>query len=237
MRTRHYLIVFIVIISLTSFVISIEKFVTLKDKISYVVENLDKARFNPIRGEEWQHDYGFTNGGVLNKYEYIRSLFSYEDCQSMLDYPIFLSGPHTIHNLNINSKYKFGHYNPKFVSELRINIKDILSNNYFIKYTKPIIEKYDILPLIKSYKNVYDITVSNQEEFQNIKSEYINGLKNQNWPEGGYRNSLPDIISTEPFWNWGETSYHFWIRRDIDNTKEIWIEIINDILKAYDYQE
>jgi hypothetical protein len=211
---------------------------SLKEKFSYVIENLDKATYKPIKDSE----YDFAEGGVLTKYEYIRSLLSYEDLQAMLNYPIFLSGPHTQNNLNLKSEYTFGHYNPKFVSELRFHINEILRNNYFIKYTKPIMEKFNILPLLTGYKTIYEISKSNPTEFEAIKSQYLKGLKDQSWSSqneyvNGYRDILPDEIKTEQYWNWGETSYYFWIRRDIDNTKEIWIGIINDVLNAYDYSQ
>ena len=204
---------------------------SLKEKFSYVIENLDKATYKPIKDNE----YDFAEGGVITKYEYIRSLLSYEDWQAMLDYPIFISGPHTKNNLNLESNFTFGHYNPKFVSELRSHINEILGNDYFIKYTKPIMEKFNILPLLTGYKTVYEISKRNPTEFEAIKSQYLKGIKEESW--NGYHDTLPDLIKTEPYWNWGETSYHFWIRRDIDNTKEIWIGIINDILNAYDYSQ
>ena len=105
-------------------------------------------------------------------------------------------------------------------------------------------EKFNILPLLTGYKTVYEISKNNPTEFEAIKSQYLKGLKDETWPfnsdnisAAGYLLVLPDLIKTEPYWNWGETSYHFWIRRDIDNTKEIWIGIINDILNAYDYSQ
>lgn len=205
-----------------------------KEKLEFVVKNLEKATFQPVR-EGWQHDYGISEGGLLNKYEYIHSLLGYEQLQAILDYPIFLSGPHTKSDLNLNAEYSFGHYNPKFVSELRNDINEIISNKTFVKYTKPIIEKYDIPAFLKKYKTVYDIIKNNVEDFNEIKTKYLNDIENNTWGRNSYRSVLPDIIRTEPYWNWGETSYHFWVRRDIDNTKEIWIGIINDILNAYGY--
>jgi len=233
MRTKSYLIIILFLISLSSFVAIINEYTKIQEKLTFVVENLENATFDPVR-VGWQHDYGLTGGGVLNKYEYVRSLFSYEDFQSMLNYPIYISGPHTKNALNLNSEYTFGHYNPKFVSELRSDINEILINKYFVKFSKPILEKYNFLALLKRYKAVYSITINEPEEFKEIKTQYINGIEQRSWNEGSYRYLLPDTMKTEPYWNWGETSYHFWIRRDIDNTKEIWIGMINDILNAYE---
>jgi hypothetical protein len=46
---------------------------------------------------------------------------------------------------------------------------------------------------------------------------------------------IPEQIYSEYYWNWSETSYHFWVRRDIDKTIDLWIAIISDVLDAYDY--
>ena len=178
MKTKSYLIIILFLISLSSFVAIINEYTKIQEKLTFVVENLENATFDPVR-VGWQYDYGLTSGGVLNKYEYVRSLFSYEDLQSMLDYPIYISGPHTKNALNLNSEYTFGHYNPKFVSELRSDVNEILINKYFIKFTKPILEKYDFLALLKKYKSVYIITINKPEEFKKIKTLYINGIEQQ----------------------------------------------------------
>lgn len=232
MKSSKYIIAPFFFIILLSFGSTKNTDKKIQEKLGYVVENLEKASFKPIR-VGWQHDYGLADGGVLNKFEYIRSLLSYREFQSMLDYPIYLSGPHSDNTLNLRSKFKFGHYNPKFVSDLRDNIKELVNNQYFVKYTKPILEKYDFLDLLERYDLVYNETKNLEVETNKIKKTYLDGLKNQTWEESSYGYVLPEKIKSEPYWNWGETSYHFWIRRDIDGTKEIWSDIINDILNAY----
>ncbi|HHW80087.1 MAG TPA: hypothetical protein GX746_00070, partial [Bacteroidales bacterium] len=60
-------------------------------------------------------------------------------------------------------------------------------------------------------------------------------IKDETWEEGGYREMIPEQIYSEYYWNWSETSYHFWVRRDIDETIDLWTAIISDVLDAYDY--
>ena len=172
-----------------------------QEKLAYVIENLEKATFSPVRAIEWQFDYGFDNGGLLNKFEYVRSLFSFQDFQSMLDYPIFLSGPHSDKSLNLNSKFTFGHYNPKFVSDLRENINEILKNENFVKSTKPILEKYNFLDLLERYEQVYNETNVQENEYKRIKKSYIEGLKNKTWEEYSYSYILPEKFKSETYWN------------------------------------
>jgi tetratricopeptide (TPR) repeat protein len=210
-------------------------FEKLEDVIKYLAENLDNAKFTPIR-KGWQFDYGFRDGWLLNKYEYIRSLLTYKHFQSKLKYPIYLSGPHTQDKLNLNSKYSFGHYNPKFLVMLRKSILQIMSEEDFITITKPLLKKYSILDFLKKNKDIYEITQKYPDEFDRIKLEYIKGMQNKTLSEGAYRDLVPSLLNSEVYWNWSETSYNFWIRRDIDNTKNLWIELINDVLNGYEYE-
>lgn len=206
----------------------------LGSALRYIGENLEIATFSPIR-KEWKYDYGFKDGWLLNKFEYIRSLLTYMDFQAILDYPIYLSGPHTNGELDLNSKYSFGHYNPKFVSELRLNASSLLSNRVFVNSTKHLFEKHGVIEFLIKNKNVYEITQKYPNDFNEIKSQFIWGLENKTWQEDGYRVFLPQVLYTDYYLNWSETSYYFWIRRDIDNTKDIWIGLINDVLNAYGY--
>ena len=206
----------------------------MENGLKYIAENLDDATFSPIeRG--WVFDYGFKDGWLLNKFEYIRSLMTYKEFQEKSGYPIYLSGPHTKDELNLNSDYTFGHYNPKFVKFLHKATLSLTSKKVFINNTKPLLEEYGILDFLYKHKEIYDITQEYPDEYQEIKSDFIKGIKDKTWEEGGYRNMIPEQIRSEYYWNWSETSYHFWVRRDIDNTKDLWIAIISDVLDAYDY--
>ncbi|MDB2607011.1 hypothetical protein N9Y48_04470 [Zobellia sp.] len=205
----------------------------LKDALSYLATNLDAATFLPIR-EGWQFDYGFKEGWILNKYEYIRSLLNYKDLQALVSYPIYVSGPHSKTELDLNSSYSFGHYNPKFVAELHKNALQLMRKKKFIATTKPVLEKYSILDFLQRHKAVYEITQKHPEDFNSIKLNYIKGIKDKTWPESAYRSTVPKMLDDSYYWNWSETSYHFWVRRDIDGTKDIWIGLITDVLDAYD---
>ena len=204
----------------------------IKNTLNYLAENLDQATFSPIR-VGWQFDYGFKDGWLLNKYEYVRSLRTYKEFQAMLDYPIYVSGPHTADELNLNSKYSFGHYNPKFVSQLHKSALFMLSDKEFIANTKPLLETYGILDFLKKHKSMYEITQKYPDEFNTIKLSFVKGIEDETWPEGEYRAMVPPSLDDSYYWNWSETSYHFWVRRDIDKTKDIWIGLITDVLNAY----
>ena len=109
-----------------------------------------------------------------------------------------------------------------------------MSEKDFITFTKPLLEKYNILEFLKKNKDIYEITQKYPDAFDRIKLDYIKKIQNKTLSAGEYRDLRPSMLNSEDYWNWSETSYHFWIRRDIDNTKEIWIGMINDILNAYE---
>lgn len=206
----------------------------IENELMYIAKNLSKATFLPIR-KGWQFDYGFKDGWLLNKFEYIRSLLTYKDFQAMLDYPIYLSGPHTSNELKLNSKYSFGYYNPKFVLILRKSVLSIMGDKEFIKNTKPLLERYGILEFLKKHKDIYEIIQKEPNDFKKIKSDFLEGIRDKTLEDDAYRTRVPSSIDSDYYWNWSETSYYFWVRRDIDNTIEIWISLVNDVLKAYDY--
>ena len=205
----------------------------VENALKYIAENLDDATYSPIEGE-WGFDYGFKEGWLLNKFEYVRSLMTYKEFQALSDYPIYLSGPHTKDELNLNSGYTFGHYNPKFLKVLHKSALSLTSNKAFINNTKPLLERYGILEFLSKHKEIYAFTQEYPEEFDQIKSDYLRDLKNETY-EGNYREMTPEEMYDDYYWNWSETSYHFWVRRDIDKTKDLWLGIISDVLNAYDY--
>jgi hypothetical protein len=211
---------------------SVGKNSKLEPALKYVISNLESARFLPIR-TGWTHDYGFDDGGTLNSFEYIRSLMTYEEFQGKSREKIFLKGPHTSTNLNLKSQSSFGHYNPKFVKQLHANLNRVLSSEAFVYLTRPSVEEFNILRKLRGYIEIYSFIGKNKAEFDQLKSEYIEFLNKNEGPPYDYRQKLPTYLR-ENLYNWSETDYYFWVRRDIDGTKELWNQIIIDFIEAYE---
>ncbi len=204
-----------------------------KQAIKYVFSNLEYAQFKPIR-VDWAHDYGFDDGGTLNSFEYLRSLMPYSQFQKKCPVKIFLKGPHTNTALDLNSQNSFGYYNPEFVNLLHSSINHIIKNREFINSTRSALNKFKILKKLNDYLKIYNLIQENQSEFNKIKSEFVDLIETNKWDSYYYREKLPSILDTEYYWNWSETNYYFWVRRDVDNTKEKWHQIISDVIKAYE---
>lgn len=204
----------------------------LVDEIAYVAQNLDKATFNPVR-EGWQFDYGFKDGGLLNSYEYLRSLSSFATLQRIVPEPVFNSGPHSGSALNLTDNHSFGHYNPYFVSLFHDAVKQLIGDQNFISLTSGAMAQYGLTRKLRNLQEIYRYAEGNPAEFSEYRDQFEQKLEQQNWPKGGYRTFMPDKLNKDYYWNWSETAYYFWIRRDIDGTKSLWIRVIDDLLQAY----
>lgn len=209
----------------------------LQQKVADVINDLDKATFKTVR-TDWNHDYGLLpDTGMLNTYEYLHSLVSFEHLQTSLSVKIYTQGPHSVKNLDLTNNHQFGHYNPEFVLRFHAAIKSVLKDESFIKSTKAAMTTYGLISKLEKLQRIYYYIDENTSEFEGYVDDYKMKLEQKTWPSYGYRNSMPDKLDSDLFWNWSETVYHFWIRREIDGTKELWIEVVNDILRAYDMNE
>ena len=203
------------------------------NEIRSVIVNLDKAKFSTVR-EGWSFDYGFEPlAGMLNTFEYVRSLKNYEAVNKMFSMDIFLSGPHSKSKLNLTDAHSFGHYNPEFVRYFHSVINIILSEEVLISATHEKMKKYGIIHKLQRLQYIYRHINSNKVEFNSYKNKYKKQLANKTWKEGSYTGHMPKTFNQSKYWNWSESVYHFWIRRSIDGTMTLWNNIINDILNAY----
>ena len=200
--------------------------------ISSTLKHLDKAVFTPWR-TGWTHDYGFTpDSGMLNTFEYLRSLVTFERLQEILPMKIFVSGPHTKEALILTDPYTFGHYNPDFVKYFLQGVKTLAQNKSLIQTTKANMTQYGLIEKMKRFYIGYIYIEKNHDEFIQYKTRFEKKLEDQTWEENEYRN-IPKGLLYPNHYNWSESVYYFWVRREIDGTKELWIEVIKKGLVAY----
>lgn len=205
----------------------------LATAVTNVVLRLDQARFQPVR-QGWDFDYGFQEGtGLLNTYEYVRSLCSYEALQSALPMRIFERGPHSKDSLDLTNPYDFGRYNPEFVELFRATAGNLLESEAFIAASRDGMRKHGLLEKLERLREMHGYIEANTEEFDRFKKEFEAAIAGKTWGKDDYRTRLPKALDSEAYWNWSETAYYFWVRREVDGTRGIWIHLINDILRAY----
>ncbi len=215
-----------------------QSFLNFAKNIGDVIKNLNKARFITVR-KGWAHDYGFNKEtGLLNSFEYLRSLMTFGELQKMLPMDIYISGPHSRNELNLTDEYNFGHYNPEFVRYFQDVITSLIKERSFVSSTRQMMLKYGLIDRLKRMQSIHKIIMQDKSEFFKFKKQYERMLKNKTWPKKsyeGYRSYLPKKIKNEKYWNWSESDYYFWIRRSIDGTMDLWIDVVDSILKAYEY--
>ena len=205
----------------------------LESVVTNVVLRLDDARFQPVR-QGWDFDYGFEEGaGTLNTYEYLRSLCSYETLQSALPMRIFDRGPHSTDSLDLTNSFEFGHYNPKFVEHFHATLRKLLESEAFIDSSREGLRKHGLLEKLERLREMHRYIEANTEEFGRFKKEFEAAIADKTWGKDDYRTRLPKALDSEAYWNWAETAYYFWVRRELDGTKDRWISVINDVLRAY----
>ena len=205
---------------------------SISKSIDYVVTHLDSASFQTVR-DGWRFDYGLESGGTLNTFEYIRSLMTYGDFQNEIPQKIFISGPHSESYLNLTSQNSFGHYNPKFVKKFERSVRKLMEDKKFVDRTRFILNTYNIIGKIDGYLEIYNIIQNNKTEFESFRDSYLVKIQNGTWEGYDYRTYLPTMLDTGQYWNWSETNYYFWVRRDIDGTIQNWHKIMLEIKEAY----
>lgn len=200
----------------------------------FLVFKLNSMKYTPLKNVDWHHDYGFKDGWLRNKFYYLRSIVSYADINKLFGQKVFLKGPHSEKMLNLDDSESFGYYNKDFLLLVKASIDRIVSNKNFLNKSRGIIQKFGIIDSLKSMREIHNIYIKDENgTSSSIKKEYMQKIVKGNWPVGGYREYIPKSIGQD-YYNWGETTFHFWLRRDIDGTKEIWFSIINKIINAYE---
>lgn len=205
----------------------------LEGAVTNVVLHLDNARFEPVR-KGWVFDYGFNDGaGMLNTYEYLHTLCSYKELQRLLPMKIFLRGPHTAESLDLANPFDFGRYNPAFVEYFHATLNVLLKNKAFVSATRGGMKKHGLLEKLSRLQDIHEYIGKHPEEFEAFKQRFEKALADKTWRADDYRTLIPKALDQDSYWNWSETAYYFWVRRDVDGTRALWISVINDILYAY----
>lgn len=202
-------------------------------KVRTLIKAIPKATFKPVR-EGRPFDYTLRpTTGILNSFEYLRSLMTYETFQKMVPVKIYLSGPHDDTTLNLKDAHSFGHYNPEFLRYLQSGLDKVAEDKVFLAVTRKPLKDHGIILNLQRLQHMHRHAEKNAEEFQALSQRYQKMLKNKSVPKGAYRWDLcPKDLGRE-YWNWSETAYNFWLRREIDGTRKQWITLIDTLLERY----
>lgn len=197
-----------------------------------------------------EFDY-FPNGGMRNWYCHILTFISYRKFSDLIGVPVFVSGPHTASDLNLDSSGSFGHYNKEFVARLRRVMIPGESNIAFRTATQG---SYDrcVRPLARIFFVTYRKLTDHPSYLEQEKRRYLaligaGNLKPYNYEKyfyfmnPGFIDSRDDeaYLMKHGFdggWdgNVVKTCVAFWIRRSIDGTADEFYTGLEKLLQAYD---
>ena len=101
------------------------------------VENLDKTSHTLVDEFDYWPECGIRVTG-----SHLASLISLTELEQMLPCPLYVSGPHHDGQWDLDNDDEFGHYNPEAIAYLGGIAQKVVSDKYFVKLTKPLVDNY-----------------------------------------------------------------------------------------------
>lgn len=197
--------------------------------------NLDKT-YHTLTDE---FDY-WPECGIRVTGSHLASLISLTDLQNMLPYPLYLSGPHHDGQWDLDNEDDYGHYNPKAIEYLAGLAKTVVSDEFFVERSKPLVDKYlyrQMHIMMVIHDALYDGFT--QEDRETILSSSLETKGNDYTSVGGFE--LGRLNLEDGTYVYGNIDYrflHFWARRWGDGTIDQFYQGLSTIFKAYypDYE-
>lgn len=201
-----------------------------------MLSNLDKTRNTGSGFDYW------PNGGIQIAYYHLATFATYGVLGRLSPHPVFVSGPHGASALNLNSRFTFGHYNPKFLVWFHDHLLEILQDRRFVESTTGLFQKF-LGETAMTYWATYTVLNEHPRELSALLRDYETRINNRTLPEMYYYNIA-----------WGEAEAHFnslktlrasystnvvapavyfWLRRHIDGTHQQFFSMLDSLLSAY----
>jgi hypothetical protein len=204
-----------------------------------ILEQLDNTQYT---GPQDMYDY-WPDGGLQSVYYRLQNFISYHNLGKLSPYPIFVSGPHGKQDLRLNERFNFGHYNPQFLNWFNTQLVKILQNGSVIQNTKKKFEKY-LGKTAMSYWATYKTLNQYPDELNSLLHDYKTKIDNGTLPERYYEQisyngaakkykSLKALFNSYDI-NIINSAVYFWLRRNIDNTDQLFFAILENLLGAYE---
>ena len=176
--------------------------------------------------------------GYRYYYCLLRDLVDIEHAAKWSGMKVFLSGPHRSRGLQLDKKYDFGRYNPEFVDWLRDAIFAATENTAFVEATRPYYKGH-LRQLAATLFVTHELLVRQPELLESMKADLLNFVEDRSAARQpvyyGFMN-----LENKPMYRQGfedaevNTAVGFWVRRDIDGTRQAFFNILGDIVEVYD---
>jgi|GEM_PF-775168 len=187
-----------------------------------------------------QEQTWFPKLGIRGFYCHLKSGLSFKQLQTLVPMPIFLSSPHQDQQLNLNSRFNFGHYNPEFIKWLHDNFIPNNPDAAFLKTTQGFYTEY-MQSLARTYYLVHHILQANPDFKDTELKRYKNLILNKKLPEFYTSENYLSLKSKYPeLQKFTRDEYEvasamtFWLRRLMDGTEDEFIQVLKKLLQTYD---
>ena len=197
------------------------------------LENSFKHQEIPCKQElTWLSEYG-----IRGFYCHIKTSLSYKHLQELLEYPIFVKGPHSRSHLNLDARYEFGYYNKEFVKWLADNAIIGVDDPAIREKAQPVFDKY-IRRQARVYYVAYKYLLDNKLFLDDVKQEYLEHLQNHTLPslflQEKFRSFADETEDKGHNWYEANAAGGFWVRRFIDGTATEFFTGLQTLLLTYD---
>ena len=202
--------------------------------INYILNVLRSVNLDDVRRYQYKYKYN-----IRNVYQYLISLTTLNEFSALLRYPLFVSKVENTTQINLNNQNDFGHYNPKTILWLKIQLQAFLKKSDNVRTTTPMVENLFKKQLF-SFWMVHQYLNKYPDEKQKILEDYQSKIKNGNLPYNYYDIHPMDYnfykeIRTFQMLKDKEirTAVFYWLRRTIDKTEKHFFDISDLFITTY----
>ena len=193
--------------------------------------NLDKTYHTLVDEFDYWPECGIRVTG-----SHLASLISLSDLQNMLPYPLYLSGPHKDGKWDLDNEDDFGHYNPKAIEYLAGLAKTVVSDEFFVERSKPLVDEY-LYRQMHIMMVIHDALYLSYSEAER-ETVFSTSVQTKGEDYGAYEVGffLHHLNLEDGTYVYGNIDYrflHFWARRWSDGTIDQFYNALSTVFKAY----
>ncbi|GJM33843.1 MAG: hypothetical protein DHS20C18_28440 [Saprospiraceae bacterium] len=178
--------------------------------------------------------------GVRGRYQMAKSVLSKKMVEAIVGEKAFLSGPHT-DEINYSSATAFGHYNPKFLTQLHKVLENTYHNKTFVAGFQSFYDQ-ELKGYLRTFYLTYEAGINNEPTKTGYLSRIAQPVESRTdatddpsfYLQEAFR-SVADAIESQGYdWYEGATCPSFWLRRSIDGTADEFHDLLILTLKTFD---
>ena len=182
--------------------------------------------------------------GVRDMYRYISPIFNLVRLKAIAPFPVFTSGPHE-EDFDLESELEFGRYNPEFVQWAEENLIPGADDEALRMITAPVYSRFG-RSLVRAYYYAHQDLINDPEVFRYAVERYEAALEagapesfNPGMSLYQYENAVCgsldwDYVTGDTVSDYVGVGTWFWIRRELDGTRESFFAMLQKLLNTYD---